>query len=71
MNQVTEIAVEGMQCSACAESVERVVGQLVGVESVSVNLDAAIATVTYDEACVQLADLNDAIEDAGFDVGLS
>ena len=71
MNQITDIAIEGMHCDACVQSVERVVGQLAGVENVSVDLDAAKATVTYDEECVTLADLNDAIEDAGFDVVLS
>ena len=70
MNQVIEIGVEGMHCDACVNSVESVVGRLTGVESVSVDLNSALATITYNDACVSIADLNEAIEDAGFDVAL-
>lgn len=71
MNQIIEIGVDGMHCDACVQSVENVVGRLSGVESVSVDLDNALATITYDDECVTLADLNEAIEDAGFDVALA
>ncbi len=71
MNQVAEIKVEGMQCDACTRSVERAVGRLEGVEDVSVDLTSAFAKVTYDTSRVKIADLNEAIEAAGFEVTVS
>ena len=57
-----------MHCDACVESIERVVGRLEGVESVNVDLSTELATVNFDDQLVTLAELGEAIEDAGFDV---
>ena len=70
LNQIAEINIDGMQCDACAQVVERVVSLLSGVETVSVDLEAARATITYDEVRVSISDLNGSIEGAGFDIRL-
>ena len=70
MNQIIEVGIDGMVCDACAQSVERVVGQLDGVENITVDLTSNSATITYNESSVGISNLHNAIEDAGFDVRL-
>ena len=41
--------VEGMTCAACASSIERVVGKMTGVESVSVNIADNSVSISYDK----------------------
>ena len=62
------IKVNGMTCTGCVASVERVLQALDGVGKVAVSLERAQATVEFDEARVKLTDLHAAIEDAGYDV---
>lgn len=59
--------VGGMTCGGCAAGVQRALAAVPGVERVEVALDAARATVTYDPAQAQPAQLQRAIEDAGFE----
>jgi Cu+-exporting ATPase len=66
MTRKTRIGVVGMSCSNCAESIEDAVGALEGVESVNVNPASDEATVAYDADAVSLAELYDAVDDAGY-----
>lgn len=59
--------VEGMTCGGCVKSVTRVLEEVDGVQSADVQLAAKTATVTYDESKVNVAQLIEVIEDAGFD----
>ena len=61
------LKVGGMTCGGCANSVRKAVAAVPGVQSVDVSLEAAQATVTYDDAKAQAAQLKSAIEDAGFE----
>ncbi|RKF34546.1 heavy metal translocating P-type ATPase [Paraburkholderia fungorum] len=47
--QVTELAIGGMTCAACAMRVEKALGKVSGVASVSVNLATETATVKPDQ----------------------
>jgi copper chaperone len=58
----------GMSCSGCAGSIERKLQATPGVTSAVVDLAAATATVTYDEAAVSSAVLENIIDRLGFDV---
>lgn len=58
--------VEGMHCGGCVKSVERVLTELDGVQSADVQLEGK-ATITFDENRVNVAQLIEVIEDAGFD----
>ncbi|MGA2764749.1 MAG: heavy metal translocating P-type ATPase [Spirochaetia bacterium] len=60
------IPVEGMTCASCVMHVEKAVGKLGGVASVSVNLATEKADVTYDSTRVRLSDIKKAISDAGY-----
>lgn len=58
--------VQGMTCSACSAAVEREVGKLEGVSSVSVNLLANNMVVEYDEAVLTDSKIEQAVRSAGY-----
>ena len=58
--------IEGMHCGGCVKSVTRVLTELDGVQSADVQL-AGKANITFDENRVNVAQLIEVIEDAGFD----
>lgn len=58
--------VQGMTCSACSAAVEREVGKLEGVSSVSVNLLANSMVVEYDEAVLTDSKIEQAVSSAGY-----
>lgn len=60
------IKIGGMNCAACAASVENAVGKVRGVKMVSVNLAAEKAVVEYDARQIGLSDIAGAIREAGF-----
>lgn len=60
--------VQGMSCGHCVKAVETAVQKLKGIEEVSVNLENAQATVSFDEAQVSANSIKEAIEDQGYDV---
>ena len=58
--------IEGMHCGGCVKSVTRVLTELDGVQSAVVQLEGK-ANITFDENQVNVAQLIEVIEDAGFD----
>lgn len=58
--------IEGMTCSSCSASIEKVVSRKVGVESVHVNLVMKQASITYHELEIKASELIQTIEKAGF-----
>lgn len=60
------IPIGGMTCAACAQRVEKVVGRLVGVTTVSVNLATEKAAITYDPQRIRVSVIRDAIEKIGY-----
>ena len=58
--------IEGMHCGGCVKSVTRVLTELGGVQSADVQLEGK-ANITFDENRVNVAQLIEVIEDAGFD----
>ena len=66
MSSVT-IPVKGMSCGGCVSGVEQALSALVGVARVEVSLERASATIEFDEAQVELAQLKDAVVEAGFE----
>jgi copper chaperone len=57
-----------MTCGGCVASVQRVLAGLDGVERADVSLASNEATVQYEPGRVNPADLEAAIEDAGYEV---
>ncbi len=62
------LPITGMTCGGCVRSVTAVLQALPGVESVSVTLEPGQAQVRFDAAQVTPAQIQAAIEDAGFDI---
>ncbi len=60
------IAISGMSCATCAQTVESAVGELSGVLAIDVNATIDEATVEYDPAEVSLAAIYQSIADAGY-----
>jgi P-type Cu+ transporter len=60
------IPIGGMTCAACAKTIERVVGKLAGVDSVSVNFATEKASIEYDPAVVRISEIKRAIAKAGY-----
>ncbi len=66
--QRAEIKVAGMTCVTCVKTVMNSLRATDGVKGVEVNLAKETASVDYDPAVVDLADLEAAIEGAGYQV---
>ncbi len=62
----TTLDVKGMTCGGCVRSVERVLKAIPGVSAVEVSLEEGKVRIDYDG--VPVAQLSQAIEDAGFEV---
>ena len=67
MNEIV-LAVTGMSCGGCVNSVQKLLAALPGVKNVEVSLTPGQARVVYDAAQVDRAALVQAIVDAGFGV---
>ena len=59
--------IDGMTCGGCVKSVTKVLNGLDGVHSATVSLENKNAQVEFDESKIQIAQLVEAVEDAGFD----
>ena len=63
------LPIEGMTCASCVRRVERALQKVDGVSEASVNLATEKATIAFDPARADLAQLTSAIENAGYKVG--
>jgi copper ion binding protein len=59
-------AVEGMDCTACATAIEKKLRNLDGVQIAVVSYEQKRATVEFDAGKITLAQLEQAIQDAGY-----
>ncbi|MDR3230914.1 MAG: heavy metal translocating P-type ATPase, partial [Synergistaceae bacterium] len=60
------IPIGGMTCAACVRRVEKAIGKVEGVLSVSVNIATEKATVSWDPRRAKLSAIRAAIEGAGY-----
>ena len=65
--RTARLDLEGMSCANCAGTIEDSVGALAGVESVDANYATDEGSVTYDPDETTLADIYDAVADAGYE----
>lgn len=65
--KTTTLKIKGMTCASCAAHAEKSLNKLEGVEA-AVNIATNSASVTYEPALVTVADLKEAIKDAGYEV---
>jgi len=62
----TEIKISGMTCATCVKTIENALNRLDGIAGVIVNLGAEKAYVTYNPKMATVADMKEAIEEAGY-----
>ena len=62
------LKVEGMSCNHCVKAVESSVGELSGVNAVSVNLNEGLVKVEYNANKVTLETIKETIDEQGYDV---
>lgn len=55
-----------MTCAACAAGIEKAIGKLDGVASVSVNFATEKATVSYDPQKIRLSVIRQTVEKLGY-----
>ncbi|MBN9392852.1 MAG: copper-translocating P-type ATPase [Chloroflexi bacterium] len=65
-NRNVELDIEGMTCASCVNRIERKVKKLEGVQTANVNLATERGSFTFDPAKVQLPQIIEAIENAGY-----
>lgn len=62
------LSVQGMTCQSCVKSITKACADLNGIESVDVNLEAAMATIIYQPNLTTSHTIMNTIEECGFDV---
>jgi copper chaperone len=63
------LSITGMTCEGCVRSVKKVLEGVQGVAAAEVSLEQGQARVTFDPAQASLAQLKQAVEDAGYEAG--
>lgn len=59
---------KGMTCDHCVKTVENSLTTLTGVERALVDLDNGFVYIQYDEEKVNLKQMEQAVENSGYDV---
>ncbi|PSF39572.1 copper-translocating P-type ATPase [Aphanothece hegewaldii CCALA 016] len=62
----TTLKLRGMSCASCANNIENAIRSVSGVEACSVNFGAELATITYDSSQTSIAELQSAVDEAGY-----
>ncbi len=65
MNEL-KLKIEGMHCTGCSLRLERVLNNLEGVKSATVNFEEKQATIIFDINTINEKKIKKAIEDVGF-----
>lgn len=58
--------VEGMTCSGCERTVQRVVGNIEGVQSAKADLTTSTVSVEYDSSKVTIDKIKNAVNGVGY-----
>lgn len=59
-------AIEGMTCASCAQTIEKTVGKLSGVDKASVNLATEKMQVSYNSSAISVSDVTGAVSNSGY-----
>ena len=66
--ETTTFNISGMMCDACVGHVTRALLGLNGIQKAEVSLQQNSATVTYDPAKVQIAQMTEAVAEEGYEI---
>jgi len=62
-----ELTITGMHCEACVALIEELLTERSGVRRATIDLEAKLATVTYDASTVGVEELCATVADAGYE----
>ena len=62
----SKLAISGMTCASCVQSIQNYVGSQEGIKNVNVNLLSESAEVEYDPAVIDPAKILDLVDDIGY-----
>lgn len=65
-DKTIKLSVPGMTCASCPYIVEGAINMIDGIKSVETSLDDRSATVTYDDAITDVAEITEATNQAGY-----
>ena len=65
-DQLAVIRIEGMHCHKCEQTIRRSLGRFPGVHEVEVDFNSGQASVLFDRDAVNVKQLMDAVNDAGY-----
>ncbi|MCA0986541.1 copper chaperone CopZ [Guptibacillus algicola] len=64
----TTLTIKGMTCNHCKTAVESALTELNGVSRVEVDVAKGKAEVSYEASKVSVSDMNEAVEEQGYDI---
>lgn len=64
----TQLKAPDISCEHCVATVKRTAGQFPGVQSVEADAETKVITLTYDPAQVDLAKVEEALEEEGYPI---
>lgn len=64
----TTLNIKGMTCNHCKSAVQNALTELDGVSEVNVDVEKGKADVSYNSSKVSVSDMNEAVEEQGYDV---
>ena len=64
--RTVSLDIQGMSCTSCAQSITDALDALDGISDTTINFATNEGTVTYDPEWVSLAEIYQAVEDAGY-----
>lgn len=67
-HQTALIAIKGMSCASCSTRIEKVVGGLAGVDSISVNLATETMELSWNPSTIDLAVIGEKIGGLGYEL---
>eukprot|EP00850_Spirogloea_muscicola_P012848 SM000085S23198 [mRNA] locus=s85:5921:11382:- [translate_table: standard] len=70
LSRTVMVHITGMQCTACSAAIEKALKRMDGVEAGTVSLMSNRAKIAFYPSIVQVEDILEAIEDAGFEASL-
>lgn len=68
--QTITLNIDGMTCGGCVKSVSNALKQVDGVTQADVSLEQNNAKISFDDSQTSVADLTQAVEDAGFEASV-
>ncbi|NVO20995.1 MAG: heavy-metal-associated domain-containing protein [Bacteroidetes bacterium] len=67
-NKTINLAVDGMTCTGCENTIKEAVGKVAGVSEVTASHTEGLAVVKYDSTKTNVKTISDAITEAGYTV---